>query len=392
MRARSTSRHRWWRPAAAALITGALAAPAHPAPAGATPDAPQPGGVEVVDLPAGLQPIDINDRGLILGRMGPDVVVVDDDGGPTRTVGPWEPFRNPLCPPGPICFWPSPGALVVNERGVVATSIGGRATLWDDGERTDLNGDAAGSWVLGLNDRGQALVTRIFAEHQEVGIWHRGTFTEIGRWELDHQVVAQLSERGEAFLTILVVRPPTPTVSMRFWSRGETTPFVGFVPRALNRYGEVAGEQTNPADPFDNFPAVWDDGEVTLLADPGGRGANAVAINDRGQVLGNGTFPDAPVTRALLWDDGGLVEVGAATDTSSTAPVDLTERGQVLFSGYTPRFHRGGFVWDDGDVVRLPPGDDHDVVPIAMNERGQVVGTRAPISPTGPVVPTLWEL
>lgn len=425
MRARSTTRRRWWPAAAAALAmtttavatatsaTTAVATEASATEAGATtagatatgaiatgataagattagPVAPTQG-VEVTDLPVGLQPVGISGRGLVLGRVGGDVVVVEPDGGAVTTVGAWEPFPNPVCPPGPFCFWPPPSAPMVNERGVVATSIGRHAALWDDGETTDLNGDAAGSWVLDLNDRGDALVTRFTPDHQRVGLWHRGRFTEVGRWALDTLVVGRVSERGHVVLTTLAIRPPTPTVSSLFWHRGETTPFVGFVPRDVNRHGQVAGEQANPADPFDNTPAVWEDGEVTLLPTLGGRGHGASTINDRGQVAGFGALPGVPGSRAVRWDDGGIVDLGATTDLLESRPFGLTDRGGVLFGGMTTAFHTVGFVWDDGDVVRLPPDDGSDVTPVAMNDRGQVVGTRRAPGPQQPTIPTLWE-
>ena len=367
------------------------AAPVGPVgPVGPAAPTPWPPRVEVTDLPAGFQPAAINDRGLILGRLGTDVVVVDDDGEPAGTVGPWEPFPNPLCP-GPICFWPTPSAPIVNDRGVVATSLGRHATLWDDGETTDLNGDAAGSWVLDLNDGGDALVTRFTADHQQVGLWDRGRFTEIGRWALDTLVVGRMSERGHVVLTVLVVRPPTPAVSSLLWHRGETTTFEGFVPRDVNRHGQVAGERLNPADPFDNTPAIWEDGEITLLPTLGGRGHGVSTINDRGQVAGFGTLPGVPGSRALRWDDGEIVDVGAATDLLESRPFGFTDRGDVLFGGLTTAFHTAGFVWDDGEVVRLPPADDGDVDPVAMNDRGQVVGTRRAPGPQQPTIPTLWE-
>jgi hypothetical protein len=382
---------RRWLLAAVALTTAALAVPAPSA--GAAPAPRNPGAVEMTDLPAGFEPTDINDRGLILGRLGDDIVVFDDGGQPAGTVGPWEPFPNPLCPSGPICFWPSPSAPLLNDRGVVATSLAQRATLWDDGGTTDLNGDARGSWALDLNDRGQAVVTRFMTDHLTVGLWERGRFTEIGRWPLETAVVGRLSGRGHVVLTTVTVRPPAVTSSVLLWHRGVTTPVEGFAPAGIDDRGRLVGQTTGTATQVGNEPAVWDDGEITVLPTLGGDGPHGTSyVNGRGQIAGYSTPSGATEQSVVLWEDGEVVDVGASLGLRLVSLRGLSDRGQVLVGGYTAAFHTAGYVWDDGEVVRLPPGDGADVHPVTMNDRGQVVGRRRLPGPQTPSIPTLWEL
>jgi hypothetical protein len=263
----------------ALVATGTLVAPATPAPAAPTPG-PDP--IEIVDLPTDLRPSGLNDRGQVLGLLPNDDVVVVEDGAVAATVGRWDPFPNPLCST-PICFFPSAARTDINDHGVVGTSIARRATLWDDGELTDLNGDALGSWFVDLNDRGQALVIRLSADRQTAGVWDRGRFSPVGSWPLDVRVVGRLSERGHVVLQLLVVGPNL-RIDGLVWHQGVTTELPGFAPSGVNRRGQVAGVRfLSPTQLYRPAPGIWDDGEVSLLPTIGIEENGTGEIDDRGR-------------------------------------------------------------------------------------------------------------
>jgi uncharacterized membrane protein len=378
---------------AVGVTVSGLAPGLPPAGAQAGAPAPRPGEVTAVDLPAGLQPAGINERGQIVALAygsGPPQAVVVEGGAVTATVGPWEPYPHPHCPPGQ-CFFPAPAIPFINDRGLVATVVGGHAVLWDRGRSTDLDGDAAGSWLFDLNERGDAVVVRFTADHQVLGLWRRGAFTPIRTLPLTAFVVqAKVSERGHVMASIVVLEPPQVTRSAFVWFQGVATDLGELAPLDVNRRGQVVGIAPGPT-PFDSRAAVWRDGTLTELAGLGGSQSGALAINDRGQVAGFSTAPGSGLLTTVLWDHGEVVDVGRAAG-GVNQPRAINERGQVLVNGLSPAFGFFGAVWDHGRLRLLPPSNEPgvSVEPFTMNDRGQVVGRRSPS--TGPAIPMLWKL
>ena len=371
-------------------------APAAGAQATAPSPRPLPGPglreVTAVDLPAGLLPAGINDRGQIVAQTfgsGPRQVVVVERGAVTATVGPWEPHPHPTCPPQQ-CFFPAPDVPFVNDDGVVGTVIDGHAVLWDHGALSDLDGDAVGSWLLGLTDRGDAVVVRFMTDHQVLGLWRRGAFTPIRTLPLTAVVSARASERGHVVASVVLVEPPQVTTSSFVWSRGVTTDLGDLAPADVNRHGQVVGFVPGPT-PLDTRAAVWQDGEQTELEGLGGSQSGALAVNDRGQVAGFSTRPGGGIVTSVLWDHGEVLDIGAAAG-GSNQPRGINERGQVLVNGFSPAFGLFGAVWDRRQLRLLPPSSEPgvSVEPFTMNDRGRVVGRRSPSF--GPAVPMLWKL
>ena len=384
-----------------ALLTGVLLSVAAllTVPAGA---APRPTRVDAERLPGMLVPRGIDDRGRVLavdvgGEIEPpDVVVVD---GPRRgrydvtRVGPWDQYRHPLCPdPAGGCFFPLPDHPYINGRGVVGTSIGGHATLWDDGRATDLNGDALGSWLLDLNDRGDALVVRFTATEQLVGVWRRGRFETAHTLPLDVVLNGgRLSERGDVVAMGWVARPPLPSPIAFVHQDGVVTDLVGFAPSGFDRDRRVIGTLDDRSRPFtEQRAAVWDHGEITVLPTLGGR-SSAYFANDRGRIAGYSTRPDGTVT-TVVWDGdgGGIVDVGAEAGLPSSTPRALNDRGQVLLVGRSPVYGSQAALWDERGAVLLPPSNEPDrsVAPYELNDRGQVAGLVQ--SPTDLYMPMRW--
>ena len=134
----------------------------------------------------------------------------------------------------------------------------------------------------------------------------------------------------------------------------------------INDRGQVVGT-TRGLEAF-----VWQSGTLTGLgALPGRPYSTPVAINELGQVIGNSsTRRDGSGSRAFLWWKGRMTAIRPLTAKSSYA-VAINDRGQVVGTS-----GNRAFVWQGGKTTWLGvlPGQSWTSV-AAINERGQVVGT-----------------
>ena len=92
----------------------------------------------------------------------------------------------------------------------------------------------------------------------------------------------------------------------------------------------------------------------------------ATAINNRGQVvLYNGSWEG---TRAYLWYKGTLTDLGTLSGTDDVMPIDINDRGQVL--GWS-----GGvsFLWQEGEFLDLSTQGINGTA-YSINDQGQVAG------------------
>jgi probable HAF family extracellular repeat protein len=153
---------------------------------------------------------------------------------------------------------------------------------------------------------------------------------------------------------------------------------------AANDKGEIVGFSDTKAGLAHAF--LWSKGRMhDLGVSPAGFNFNgAVAINGRGQILGVsskyvpiGNTEGTARSRVWFWENGRvqtIVNVGM----EGLGTLAMNDRGQVIGT-YTTRngsFHQG-FVWQDGKMTKLVFG------PTAVNNRGQVVG--------GSTDAMLWE-
>jgi probable HAF family extracellular repeat protein len=141
---------------------------------------------------------------------------------------------------------------------------------------------------------------------------------------------------------------------------GEPVVCGGGIATAINIHGTVVGQSTAVSSYLRAF--IWENGEMRDLGPFPGQNTNALAINDRGQVLG--TVERGPT---FLWENGE----------TQIVPFDgslLGPNGEVVGT-------RDGhiFIWEAGQVTDLGEGS-----PIAMNSRGEIIGTRG-------ALPTLWR-
>jgi probable HAF family extracellular repeat protein len=279
-----------------------------------------------------------------------------------------------LEPGGPDAFGQ---AVAINDRGVTVGSSGFWPVRWRRGEVAPLTAAAPafGGWGEAINDRGEVIVHR---SGQPLSRWVRGRLTELDlgpdptRWYL-----VGFNDRGQA----LIESPASSGSTVALWQPdGSFTPIAppegyAVVPADLSGAGHVAGS-LRPVDPAGQpgyRPFVWKDGRLTVLGELG----VARAVNRRGQVAGIVPTSEHPLGAAVVWDDGE--EINLVPDSFPASFVtDINDRGQVIGTlGEGPnRAH--GFLWDDGELTEIPAPSGPLLTPDQINERGQIVGRHVP--------------
>ena len=169
------------------------------------------------------------------------------------------------------------------------------------------------------------------------------------------------------------------------------------VATGINGIGEIVGSSENGGiDPFTGInqsrPVHWKDGQITDLGTLGGYEGTASSINNRGQVVGTATnaIPDpfacfglGTQCRAFLWKDGVMQDLGTLGGPDALA-VLINERGQIAGLSNTSSSQSTNcvflslttdpFLWQNGKMTDLGSLGGTCGFPLALNNRGQVVG------------------
>lgn len=142
------------------------------------------------------------------------------------------------------------------------------------------------------------------------------------------------------------------------------------VRRDINGRRDIVGGSEGPNG---QRAVLWRGGRIIDLGVlDGGVSSVAYAINDRGQVVGTSRTA-AGELRGFLWQNGVMRDLGID---GGVMPLDINNRGQVVgsldFGDSGARAQ--AFLWQDGVVMRLPaPGLTSAA--IAVNDRSEVVGS-----------------
>lgn len=240
-------------------------------------------------------------------------------------------------------------AAAINDQGVVAGHVNGRAVLWaPDGRLVKLWSPAGASQTTAdrIAEDGTVIGTVVGLDAGE------GFYRSI-RWD------------GAAHLpTLLPVGVHLTTVAGLGWTGGYVVP-----PGTEGCHG-----------------AVWDAaGRMTAAGTlPGGTYSSVEAVNRHGAAVGSGDTADGS-RRAVRWDPAGAVtELPGPVDVAFVVATDIADDGSAV--GYAqahgwPPVTRA-LRWDRfGEAIELDtlPGT-LGAIPIAVNEHGMVLGTAHSVS------------
>jgi len=129
---------------------------------------------------------------------------------------------------------------------------------------------------------------------------------------------------------------------------------------------------------------MWDGSTMTSLGT-----FVPVALNNHDQLAGNQFMP-APIgtNHAFIWESGALTDLGTLGGPRSDA-VALNDRGQVVGSSTTASGETHAFFWENGVMTDLGTLGGSSSQAVAINDHGQVVGNGA--TATGANHAFLWQ-
>ncbi len=176
------------------------------------------------------------------------------------------------------------------------------------------------------------------------------------------------------------------------------------LPSDINDRGEIVGTTTavSTENVFSSRPFLWKAGRTTFLELPACPTPNgsALAINENGVIVGSLEF------RAAIWRSGEVMVLEPTQPLAFGEAVDVNDRDEVIGNYFTPEINEPveideinmAFLWHDGGVVVLPPGQGVHPFAVSINNAGQVVGhtTLSRLSTPDPGPPTferatLWQ-
>ncbi|MGM1063228.1 hypothetical protein [Saccharothrix sp. Mg75] len=355
------------------LITAAAPAPAAPTTVAA---------VELPGLPG--QPSHrataVNDLGQVVGQAEGD--------GPVRAVQ-WS--------PGGAITDLGPGLPTgVNQRGQV---VGMRARrdlgpyaqhprIWFAGGGTDITPPGSG-WVItsAINAHGDVPMTYStspYGYHQERAAVWRGGVHVVLPMSGPHLSLSAINDAGVVAGSRTL---PSGADFSAFRCVGTTCTrladaegYGAYSVEAVNEAGAIVGSRGTVA-------LRWEGDAVTVLSADGRVAHGEQALNERGDAVGWSVVDG--VRRAVLWPAGGKpVDLGVPGPSEAVA---VNERGDVV--GWTSAADGSStraFHWRAGRVTWLAPLGGTAAFPIALNDRGVVVGESTTAG--GGAKPVRWTL
>jgi probable HAF family extracellular repeat protein len=239
--------------------------------------------------------------------------------------------------------------------------------------------------------------------------WKNGVISDLGSLRgVDHCSAAiSINDRGliAGDSEIDVFDPSLGGNPLRavIWENGkihDLGTFGGYVSLAtgVNNRGQVVGlATTSTHDPFSILyyqlggmttgtqtqAFLWQNGHMRNLGTLGGLDAAAFNVNNRGQVAGGSYTNDVPnattgfpTFHPFLWENGRMIDLGTLGGTSG-GPIALNNRGQVLgVSNLAGDQSSDFFLWDNGQLIDLTAQSSGGTLWLAsaINDAGQIVG------------------
>ena len=193
----------------------------------------------------------------------------------------------------------------------------GYAVLWQDGYTTNLGEGSAQA----INDHGDI----VGSVTGGVSIWKNGTWNALG---------------------------------------------LSGAPFAINKSDAVAGWALGGQ----SHAYLYDNGVLTDLGTLGGNDSAATSLNDKGQVVGYAKVAGNANYHAFLWQNGTMRDLGTLAGGFESRAHDINNHGVAVGEAWDASGNSLPFVYD-GTMRRLFTAPGCCVVPHALNDRGDVVGT-----------------
>jgi len=260
---------------------------------------------------------------------------------------------------------------------------------------TDL-GTLGGTFgtALGVNNSGSVVGFANLPGDTEshAFLWRKGIKSDLGTFGGPNSQANFINERGEV-VGWAETSSPGPFGEEFFpflWQDGLMIPLPtlggnnGFA-NGINSRGQVGGGAENttpdstcptPPAPLELRPVIWEKGEIqqelpTIGDDPDGF---VQAINDNGQAIGQ-TFDCTSAYHAVLWNKGTPTDLGTPGGLL-LIPLGINNRGQIVgFELSSDGTVLLAFLWQNGvatELGTLPP--DVFSLAIGINDKGQIVG------------------
>ncbi len=156
---------------------------------------------------------------------------------------------------------------------------------------------------------------------------------------------------------------------------------------AINNQGVAVGMINELlATPEQAKAVMWAGGQTTVLGDFPGAFASAMAINNQGQALV--VSSTSTQTQTWIWQGGALTQVTALGERGLGGSA-INDLGHVTGTAITSDDTTVGFFWSNGVTTALPnlPGDTYGSGE-AMNNFDQIVGNAGTVSTSHAV---LWQ-
>ncbi len=254
----------------------------------------------------------------------------------------------------------TPGAPVwsverfLSDPGQASEAVGGGRARWMARDLGTLGGRY--SRALAINDQGQVVgVSRSASRARRYFLWEKGKMSDLGLAS-ETQTQVLLNEQGQVL------------VGGSLWESGQLRR-LPLAAHAMNDRGQIIGYRSRDA-------VLWDKGR---LRDLDGL-STVVAINNDGLVVGDSYSSVGRSSGAFRWRNGRVSALSPLRGLPDCRVVAVNSSGQIL--GYCAR--RGNVprvravIWHGSRRRDLGTLGHDEVMPQALNERGQVVGeTRA---------------